>query len=279
MNAEILTEFIRNPEELGEAQEVGIVDPFLSIDEEFYTALDDGNYLVRLLTLSALKRESDRLQHSIGKGTDADGYRRKGADYLSLRNVNDEPLVTLEVFEGRLLRLVGRDHRPAKRDYIDVLAKFLKTGELKIEARTVDLGYIIDDAGVWHKIEELPNFLITQGSLDMRYIGSIVFPEVMVVRGDLSLLAVRSVQLPRHLTVMGNLDLYKSGAIKLSDHLAVQGDLDVEFSSIREVPNDAIIGGKTRIVDLNDLEGYIEQITARIDGLQETLNPELATKH
>lgn len=247
--------------------------------EEFYKELENGNYLVRLLTPAALNRESHRLRHFVGQGSDDDGYRLRGADYLSLRNTNDEPLVTLEIFERRLLRLIGPDHLPSKRDNIDTLAKFLKAEEFKIETRTVELGYVIDAAGVWHKVEELPNYLVTQRGLDFRYMDSVVLPEVMVVRGNLSLLNVRSVRLPRHLTVMGDFDLYKSGATELPDHLAVQGDLDVEFSRIRAVHKNAIVGGKTRIVDLSDLDFFIEKNLARIDVLQKTFCSELATKH
>ncbi len=96
-------------------------------DEELYAELQDGFYVVRLLTPAALDRESAQMQHCIGNG----GYDKALANpdnlYLSLRDKHGKAHATLEVNDGKLIQLQGKQNTVPVDKYLDVLVPFLKS--------------------------------------------------------------------------------------------------------------------------------------------------------
>ena len=65
--------------------------------EELYAELEDGHYVVRLLTPEALDRESGEMRHCIGQGAYDNRVGTEHYDYLSLRDRFGKARLTIEL--------------------------------------------------------------------------------------------------------------------------------------------------------------------------------------
>ncbi len=117
--------------------------PMSTEDEEVVDRLEDGYYVVRMLTPAALDRESAQMQHCIGQGAYDD--RVKLTDkyaYHSLRDRFGKPHVTIEAYLNRSLgsietisQIQGKQNRRPDEKYLLVLCHFLeKIGVLFLHA-------------------------------------------------------------------------------------------------------------------------------------------------
>ncbi|WP_196223159.1 PcfJ domain-containing protein, partial [Roseibium sp. RKSG952] len=131
-------------------------------DEEPYADLEDGYSLIRLMTPSALDRESNAMQHCIGDGAYDDRLIEENL-YLSLRDHGGKPHATLEITSNCLVQLQGKQNKIPVRRYLDRLIPFLKRSGWEISIPTNRLGHVVDADGDWHALDNLPEGLSVGG--------------------------------------------------------------------------------------------------------------------
>ena len=212
-------------------------------DEELVEMLADGYYVVRLLTPAALDRESAQMQHCIGNG----GYDQKLNDdfctYLSLRDPQGKAHATLEIEEGTIIQLQGKQNKPPIRRYIDLIAPYIRANSLVVAVPASHLGHVIDVDGAWHPLDNLPDGLTVDRSLDLSNTEITALPQGLMVRGNLILSKTAITELPRGLRVNGYLCLNGTSIAKLPECLSVGGSLDLESTKITALPDGLIVFG------------------------------------
>lgn len=191
-------------------------------DEVLHADLGDGYYLVRLLTPAALDRESAAMQHCIGDGAYDDWLDDDSYLYLSLRDPQGRPHATLEIENNKIVQFKGKQNKPPIKWYVDVLVPYLRNSEFSVDIPIYYLGYIIDVLGDWHPIDNLPEGLTVDDSLDLR--------------------GTEIKSLPRDLTVNGSILLDGSKIEFLSEGLNVTRSLYGRNSLIRSLPEDVRVG-------------------------------------
>ncbi len=212
-------------------------------DEELYAELNDGFYLVRLLTPAALDRESAQMQHCIGDGAYDAELDKPGNIYLSLRDKHGKAHATLEVNHGQLIQLQGKQNTVPVDIYLEALIPFLKTTGWKIHIPPRKLGHVIDVNGDWFKLDKLPKGLTVGGNLDLLFANITHLPEGLTVGGDLDLRETSVTHLPERLIVGGCLDLQGSDITHLPNGLTVGGDLYLYGTKITHLPEGLSVGG------------------------------------
>ena len=199
-------------------------------DEEFVEMLEDGYYVVRLLTPAALDRESAEMQHCIGNG----GYDKYLGDskygYYSLRDPAGHPHVTMELISNHLFQFQGKQNNFPSSRYCSILLPFFKSQKWLVDLPAYELGHIQDTNGDWHPIDCLPDGLEVRGNLDLGRLPD--YP-----------LNTPVITLPKGLKVGGTLDLRNSGITVLKDGLQVLGSLDISDTEIRRLPDNLSVGG------------------------------------
>ena len=206
-------------------------------DEELVEMLDDGYYVVRLLTPAALDWESAEMQHCIGNGAYDDCLNDGRHTYLSLRDPHGKPHATLEVQDEKIVQLQGKQNAPPLHKYLDVLIPYICASGLGVDIPASHLGHVIDVDGVWHPLDNMPEGLMVEGYLDLRN--------------------TRITTLPKGLTVKGHLDLALTPIKTLPEGLSVSGDLYLNNTPIEALPRDLTVGrilqlSETKVVTLPD---------------------------
>ena len=211
-------------------------------DEELVEMLEDGYYVVRLLTPAALDRESAQMQHCIGNGA----YDKSLSDglhtYLSLRDVSGKAHATIAIRGGRIVQFQGKQNKLPIRKYLDVFAPYILTSGLKVGLQPRLIGYVFDIDGVWHPLENLPEGLTVEG--DLYLFGSPVteLPKCLKVTGSLNLRGVHIRELPDGLSVGKSIDLSGTKITRLPMNLDVKEDLDLVNTRITALPEDMKVG-------------------------------------
>lgn len=208
-------------------------------DETFHAELADGMYLVRLETSAALDRESAEMQHCIGNGGYDDLLDDDDYLFLSLRDRNGKPHATLEIVDGAIEQIQGKQNKLPVQKYIDALVPFMKGYRLENYIPARYLGHVIDIHGRWHPLDNLPNGI--------------------TVAGDLDITNTRITSLPERLTVRGNLYASRSDLTALPKGLRVTKGLFISNTRIRVLPDDLNLGGDLYVknTEITDLLGVI----------------------
>lgn len=211
-------------------------------DEELVETLQDGYYVVRLLTPTALDRESAEMQHCIGNGGYDEYLECDKHEFLSLRDKAGRPHVTMEIENGCVTQLQGKQNAVPVKKYRDLLIPFIKVQKLQVDIPAYRLGYVIDIHGDWHRIDELPEGLEVEGSVNLArtYVSSI--PRGLKVGSYLSLAHSAIKKLPEGLEIGGELNLNYTDIEALPRDLKVGGDLSLIGSEIRSLPENLIVG-------------------------------------
>ncbi|MCV9963666.1 PcfJ domain-containing protein [Pararhizobium sp. BT-229] len=252
-------------------------------DEELVMELADGYHLVRLLTPAALDRESSEMQHCIGNG----GYDQKltdyGVKYLSLRGRGGGAHATLEVDNGRVLQLQGKQNRQPKRENLELLAPFLRREALAIKERGDGARYMyVDDyriADAWDLsdcTEVMGDLTRTTADLKLpeklRVRGSVAiskssfpngFPREIIADGDVTITKCRQFILPERIVaggrvtiqecfVEGDIDYFEAGEAvsfrhtaieKLPTHFRFKGSLNLAKTGIETLEGLSLVEG------------------------------------
>lgn len=243
---------------LVEAQRLGKVR-LVEGDEALHAQLPDGMMLIRLLTPAALDRESSVMQHCIGNGGYDDFLGQDAHLFLSLRDRNGKAHATLEINNGKITQLQGKQNKPPLRKYVDALIPLIRQNGYRVSVPASDLGYVIDKDGDWHDLNHLPYGLTVGGYLDLSHTDITVLPGGLIVGGSLYLGDTVITVLPGGLTVGGSLYLGYNAITALPDGLTVGGNLDLAGTGITVLPMGLTVGGSLY------LSG--SDITALPDGL------------
>jgi hypothetical protein len=214
-------------------------------DLQTVVALDNGFRIVRLLTPEALDEESRMMGHCIGNGAYDAMLAGGKRGYYALHDPKGGSHATLEIDLDLMciMQLQGKVNTFPVRRYLDMLRPFIKENSITLGDTPGDLGFVIDDAGDLHLLDELPDGLTV--SADSDFYGD--YPVV----------------LPRSMTVWGKLELTDLGLTDLPTGLTVGEHLDISFNPIRELPDDLKVSGDI-IVDEVPLERCPEHLLGKL---------------
>ncbi|WP_162950172.1 PcfJ domain-containing protein [Rhizobium jaguaris] len=232
--------------------------------EECIAELDDGYTIVRLVTVEALDWEGLRMDHCLGCGRYDYCLQSPGSAFLSLRDRFGRPHVTMSVVNGKyVIAMQGKGNRPPIDRYFNILAPFFSREGYKLGLAAFELGRVLDENGVWHKLSELPPDLRVPGRLNLGYTALRSLPPGLYVSGCLligsSLIAeigegldvggliignAPLTTLPQNTRIRGNLDLRGTQVSQLSNGLYVDRDVLIGGTSISKLPDIMSVGGK-----------------------------------
>lgn len=206
-------------------------------DEALHAEMSDGMYLVRLLTPAALDRESAEMQHCIGNGG-YDDLLDEDYLFLSLRDGHGKAHATLEIEDGAITQLQGKQNKLPAQKYIDTLVPFMRAHRFKVSVPARLLGFVVDTHENWYPLDDLPNGLIVESDLDLSSTRIKVLPEGLRVGGSLYVGKTDITALPKGLVVGSNLYAYRTGITALPEGLRVGGSLFVSNTGITTLPDD-----------------------------------------
>ena len=211
-------------------------------DEAFHAEIYDGFYLVRLLRPAALDRESAQMQHCIGDGGYDEYLNDEGDLYLSLRDPQGKAHATMEIADGKIIQLQGKQNQPPIRKYLDLLVPYIRNSGLDVDLPATHLGHVVDVDGVWHPLENLPEGLTVGRSLDLSRTSISALPDRLTVSGDLILCRMPITKLPESLTVGGDLNLGGTPITELPNSLTVGRGLYLNSTNVVALPEGLSVG-------------------------------------
>ncbi|MGG6893679.1 hypothetical protein [Rhizobium sp. BR 315] len=234
--------------------------------EQCIAVLDDGYTIVRLSTPEALDWEGQRMDHCLGWGRYDYCLQSPGSAFLSLRDRFGRPHVTMSVVNRRyIINMEGKGNRQPIDRYFNILAPFFSREGYKLGLAAFELGRVLDEEGVWHKLSELPPDLRVPGRLNLGHTALRSLPSRLYVSGCLligsSLIAeigegldvggliigdAPLAALPPNTRIRGNLDLRGTQVTQLSDGLRVDGNLFVG-SLVSKLPAAMTVDGKINL--------------------------------
>ena len=229
-------------------------------DEELYQELDNGYYLVKLLTPAALDREGSQMQHCIGGGAYDKQLKNSNGHFLSLRDLAGKPHITVEIRDGSVVQLQGKQNKAPLLKYTKALSSFFGASKLEVNIPIHRLGYVISDEGKVFDIDKLPDGLKIKGDLDLSHTAITSLPDDLKVGGSLDINHTTVASLPANLKIGENLDLRHTAITSLPDDLKVGGRLGLCNTDITSLPDGLQVDG-----DLNLLN---TDITSLPDGLE-----------
>jgi hypothetical protein len=216
-------------------------------DEELAHQLDDGWYVVRLLTPTALDRESGEMQHCIGQGGYDEKLKDRGYAYFSLRDPFGKPHATMEVnaLKGVPLQMQGKQNEEPIPEYFDRMLEFMKTVGIVAVQMDPASRWVFDQDHKRHDIENLPEGVTLVGSVSVM-LKKMSFPKRVAVTGDLKIMASEIARMPEVIVVgegyrVGNSELQTTPRL-----LKVGGDIWVSASRC-EVAETVDLGGRLSI--------------------------------
>lgn len=230
-------------------------------DEVPYAELSDGLHLVRLLTPAALDRESGEMQHCIGNGGYDDLVEDGDHLFLSLRDRHGKAHATLEIEDGAVIQLQGKQNKLPLQKYLDALVPFMRANRFAAFFPARLLGYVVDIKGNWHPLDDLPGGLRVSGDLDVSGTGITALPEGLRVGGSLYIGNTGMTALPEGLTVGRHLYSSHTRLTALPGGLRVGGSLFVSHTGLTALPDDLCVGG-----DLYIAGTFIEELPDDIHG-------------
>lgn len=251
-------------------------------EEALWMDLEDGWRIVKLLTPTALDRESSRMQHCIGLGTYDHTLANERFELLSLRDPHGKPHATVLVEGGSINEVSGKQNDfPAIKYLKKLVPLLLKYGDgVYLDG---SYGFVLDRHGELHDYSDLPEVLEVDGNLYLLNSdrdGPYRLPRTIRANGFLSidgdifegdideieathanlsgmrlsrlptLKGVKSLdlsnttltELPQGLEIEDHLILKSTPMLALPAGLKVGGLLDTLCTDIAEIPDDAEAG-------------------------------------
>lgn len=238
-------------------------------DEELVAELEDGYYVVRLLTPAALDREGARMQHCIGQGAYDEELESGNSDFLSLRDPAGNPHATIEltvpetaVFHHfEISQIQGKQNTMPVTKYLKIMRPYLEKEITNFNECIANRGLVSAADGnlytikeipenstihslVFHNLQDikLPRGLTVKNRFDIARSGIKELPDDIRLLGDVVLQNVRLSTLPENLNIGGSLYLSYTRNFTLPSGLKVNKDLLIEATEMETIPNDLIVG-------------------------------------
>lgn len=180
------------------------------------TNLEEGYTLVRLLTQGSLERENTHQRYQKDEG-DFEAVLAPGTVYLALRDGTGKTQAILELENENLTSIKKSVPNPN----LGPIIPYAKEQGWKPDGNTIDGTYVLDAAGDWHHIDNLPNGLN--------------------IRGKLNLVSSKARRLPKNMTVTGSLYLSNSDIEEIPENLTVRHKLVVPMTKITRIPASLIV--------------------------------------
>jgi hypothetical protein len=218
-------------------------------DEKLLRELTEGFYVVQLLTDRALDKESAEMQHCIGNGAYDVHLDDPKHLFLSLRDAYGNPHATLEVKNGKVAQIQGKQNRPPKKQYIRQIIELIDAEKYKLLVNSCRLGFVMDAQGVRHDIDDLPDGLTISGHLNLDEVDIHRLPDNMSVDGDLKLYRLPNLKaLPRGLKVKGSIDIGRCDIGHLPEDLSFGGNLFLTQTNVKALPLNLHIKGMLAVI-------------------------------
>lgn len=105
---------------------------------------DNGYRWVELVSALQFEREGNLMSHCVGNGTYYRKYAGQSGRYLSLRDPDNMPQITVELEANRLIQCKGRDNKKPKNEHQGMVSDLLSSMQL----------FVSGDA---HMIDKIPS--------------------------------------------------------------------------------------------------------------------------
>lgn len=216
-------------------------------DEAQLRTLEEGFTLVHLLTSSALDREGLAMQHCIGNGAYDDRIQKEGNVYVSLRDRFGRPHATLEISDGVILQLQGKQNRPPKSEYTRLMLPFFRDSKLDFSRVSKRIGYVSDNNGNLHDVRNIPDGVVIDGDVEFNGLDFISIPENLTINGSLSIRNTSIKVIPESLSVKGSLYIERSLIVTFPKRLRVYGNLSLDGTLAECLPDDFEMDGTIEV--------------------------------
>lgn len=229
-------------------------------DEELFTTLEDGYYLVRLKTAEALDKETGIMQHCVGNGAYDAAVTAGSILILSLRDKFGKPHATIEVAhkkdqrasktenstggvrewldfgkKARVIQIQGKQNKEPAEKYMMPIFKWLETTKW-------DIGYILMDFqkcqakdGRIFSVFELPDGFESLYYVSVPHGAKVTLPDNMIANGGLYLNDSFVETLPKNLTVRGELVIDDTPIREIPACLKAEGGISASNSALETI--------------------------------------------
>ena len=220
-------------------------------EEKLISELEDGYYIVELLTPTALDREGSIMQHCVGQGAYDDDVASGDIKILSLRDQYGKPHATIElsvpetaVFHNyEIAQIQGKQNKFPLDSYLQLLGPYLLKNTQNFTDIASSAGYVVTQKGRLLKKFDIPE---NSTIIDFEYHGSkdIELPKGLVIKGKLDISRSSISSIPDDIIIEGNLVVVTSKCTKLPDNLKVGGNLMIGYTNhITDLPKGLKVGG------------------------------------
>jgi Leucine-rich repeat (LRR) protein len=237
-------------------------------EEELHWQLNDGFYLVRLMTPEALDLESASMQHCIGHGAYDEQLTDGATIFYSLRDRFGKPHATLEVEDGWLKQCQGKQNKIPESKYVELMLPIFT--DQKWRTYIPLKGIVTDTKYVIYDVKHLPDGFENTGNLVLAGLAITSLPRGLRVLGSLDIRGTAINQLPDGLHVTKNVYAQDSNLSHIGKQSEIGGDLLIDRTQVAEIPDDILVRGSlvARRTNIGSLHPSI-QIGMNID-LSET---------
>lgn len=219
----------------------------------FVCDLGQGFQIVELVSPDALDYESACMGHCVGQGGYDVGVQKRKFQIFSLRDKLNYAHVTLEVKNGAVMQVKGKQNKRPSLKYLPFIQRFVLAQNFDVRYDKAALGFY-EKEGVFQNVFALKPGDVVEESLDICDFELRELPDFSGVRVkgnfdcrgnpfqtiDVSHLPVVEGQIfmPRE-WVLNALDqkYYNLFQLPQSQAILVKGDLDLEFMGLKELPD------------------------------------------
>lgn len=202
--------------------------------EEIVATIEGGYSIVRMLTAESLDAETSEMQHCIGQGAYDDRVEDGKTLLLSLRDGNGKAHATIEVVDGLVDQVQGKQNKPPKAKYIPPLISYFRQTDYDWSLFGDGTeGFVVDIDGAIHFNDNLPDELHAHGALVLRKVAQM--PSLATATTDITVHCLSGEQPPSRLEAGRDIALIGPGFTTCPE-LVLQGELSLDHTKITALP-------------------------------------------
>ena len=216
----------------------------------------DGWTIVRMLTPEALDLESALMQHCVGDGAYDRILSAGGGEHFeglfSLRDRAGKPHATIEVRNGLLSQVQGKQNMAPIPKYIPHIVGFIRARKIAFEGQAY--GLVCDRNGDIHAIDDLPEILEVVGALWLKNSEDrpIRIPRVIKCH-QLSLSGTRFADVPELIETSQSVAIHDDCLERLPSSFGGRGGIAIFQSTLERLPDDMKVGGALSLSHMPNL--------------------------
>lgn len=202
--------------------------------EEIVATLEGGYSIVRMLTAEALDAETSEMRHCIGQGAYDDRVEDGKTLLLSLRDGSGKAHATIEVVDGLVEQVQGKQNKPPKDKYVPLLVSYFRQSDYDWSLFGDGTeGFVVDMDGAIHFNDNLPDELHAHGALVLRKVARM--PSLATATTDITVHCLAGEQTPLRLEAGRDIALIGPGFTTCPE-LVLQGELSLDHTKIIALP-------------------------------------------